>query len=157
MPAPEIRPRVGFTGTRDGPTPLSRSAFLKKIMELRPRQFTHGACTGWDAEATKIVHQMFADCFIVARPGKIAYAAPGTENQFLSQESLAISNRVYPPKSHLSRNRDIVDCDSDIVIGCPPAVMRLLKGGTWFTVDYTHKQGVELFIICPDGTTRKEP
>ena len=53
------------------------------------------------------------------------------------------------PKSFFARNRDIVD-ETDIWIATPATKKEM--GGTWYTINYSHKQKKHRVIVYPDGS-----
>lgn len=115
--------RIGFTGTRHGMSLHQIDEFTTLLMQHNPTEFRLGMCEGADMEAHAIVNQLIPSCKIIPLPG-----VPGT---------------------YLKRNREIVD-NSDLLIAAPlqnthPETKH--AGGTWYTIDYAHKQGKPLILL----------
>jgi hypothetical protein len=80
------------------------------------------------------------------RPCTYAHLRAFCESQVVAEE-----------KAPMTRNRDIV-ADADHMIACPPNKERIRKGsGTWATIGFTERAGVDLTIIFPDGTGTVQP
>lgn len=144
---------IGMTGTRDGMTPPQLGAFLKtltKLCDLDPAiniKFHHGDCVGADAQG----HYLF----------QVLAKARGLDNEKIlihppTDESLRafckadIDHMVLQPKSHLARNREIVD-DCNVLIACPRELEHQSRGGTWYTYDYAVKKNKKVYLILPNG------
>jgi len=57
---------------------------------------------------------------------------------------------IRNPFTHFARNRNIVD-SSDLLIATPFNDLDRKKGGTWYTINYALKKGVDTIIILPNG------
>ena len=131
---------VGFTGTRNGMTDEQIAIFEGLIP--RPASFHHGSCKGADVQAARIVRKLFRDHIpIIAHPGP-----DGDSNR----EDSGVDDEKCPPRSHLARNRDIVNL-CDLLIACPFESEEQPRGGTWYTIRYARNRGVNVTIIYPDG------
>ena len=134
--------KMGFSGTRNGMTEAQKNAFVRLIDAEPPNWFHHGSCVGADCEAALIVRMRFpVYCVIVRHPPK--------------DTSLMAQNAPYgedrPAKSHLARNRDIVN-ETELLIATPFQMEHQESGGTWYTIDFAKKKKKKVTIIYPDGT-----
>lgn len=99
----------------------------------------HGDCVGADQEAAEFcLAQGFS---LVCHPPVDEAARAFTRGNMIT----------HAAKTHLARNRDIVD-SSDVLVACPPTKERLPRGGTWYTIDYARKKGLRMIVIAPDGS-----
>jgi len=134
---------IGVTGTRNGMNEIQKhnvTEFLRKSREeLEHEMFTlrHGDCVGVDAEVAKISHDL----------GYVIFCHPPVDD---SLRAFHESDFSASPKSHFSRNRDIVD-NSDLLIVVPMDNEPKSKGGTWYTYDYAIKRNVPVKVFYPDG------
>ncbi len=140
---------IGFTGTRQGMSENQKKS-LKGIIERLDNEnesideFHHGGCIGADNEASNIIGAGRCICsfipIITHHPKNERYVVYkyGDYPPFL--ESF-----VQKPKPYLERNRDIVD-NSDILIACPKDFNQT-RSGTWYTINYAHKQGKPVIIL----------
>ncbi len=112
--------KIGFTGTRHGLT---------------------------DAQAAALIRWINRPCRIIARPGK---SAKGGDNEWLDEDSLAISDEVMPVETHFARNRAIVEA-CEALIACPVAKPLPDSGGTAYTIQRAKHRGKTVFIVWPDG------
>lgn len=136
--------RIGFTGTRDGCTPVQYQA-LAGVMETAlvlkgAYALHHGDCVGADADSHEIARRL--GLHIVVHPP-------------LSDDLRAFKrgNELREVKAYLPRNRDIVN-ESDVLYACPNANKRQGGSGTWYTIHYAVKIGRPVVIVHHDG--RKE-
>ena len=72
----------------------------------------------------------------------------------LIDKALKGKNIVYDKKPYLERNKKIVNC-CDILIAAPKQINEVLRSGTWSTIRYAKKIGIEVFIILPNNLTFK--
>lgn len=154
----------GFTGSRNGPTDLSRAAFRAFILAAKPEVFRHGACRGWDGEAVRIVRELCPACYIVAYPGYGKYDRGRDERPDRDPAAIELSHEVKPELPHLVRNHHINrDCGAGFgaLIGCPPTDDVIYwpdgktpKGGTWHTIADAVDLKVRLVVIPPNGIVR---
>lgn len=134
---------IGVTGTRNGMNEIQKNnvtEFLRKSREeLELEMFTlrHGDCVGVDDEVAKIAHNL----------GYVTFSHPPVNDTLRAFHE---SDFSASPKSHFSRNRDIVD-NSDLLIVVPMDNERKSKGGTWYTYDYAVKKNVPVRVFYPDG------
>ena len=138
---------VGFTGTREGMTQKQKEMLHAEL--LRPTFadafFHHGDCIGADAEAHDIAERL--ELRINIHPSdRIAGRALKKPNK---------GGNLWPPKPPLERNAIIVAA-ADVLIACPKQMQEVLRSGTWATVRYARKKGIEVTIIYPDGSCSME-
>jgi len=139
MLLPEIRSRVGFTGTQKGMSLFQRIELKKTLEELDPPfTFHHGDCIGADAQAHEIVLSFNQD--IEIHPPAIT-----DKRAFCNDWSV-----IHKPLPYLVRNRAIVDA-SDFLIACPSG-LEVVRSGTWSTVRYARSKRKPVIIIYPAGT-----
>lgn len=132
---------VGFTGTRHGMTAEQRAAvqaLLVKLAALDELCGHHGDCVGADAEFHDIVRPL-ARTVVIHPPIDDAHRA------FCKS-----ADEWRPAITHLARNRCIV-IESAVMIATPYEADRQLRGGTWYTIDYTQKQDHPLAVVAPVG------
>lgn len=101
----------------------------------KPTWLSHGCCEGADIEAGEIA----------AGYGFKVRGWPGPGSHL----DLPV-DQLCAQRSHLERNRRIVD-ESDEVIAAPPTEDRQPRGGTWYTIDYAVKAGKKITIVYPSG------
>lgn len=131
---------IGFSGTRHGMNDVQRALFEGLIKE--PTEFHHGSCRGSDIQAARIVRSLFRNHIpIICHPGP-----DGDGNR----EDSGVDDEKRPPRSHLARNRDIVNA-CDLLIACPFENEEQARGGTWYTINFAKKTGKKVTIIFPDG------
>ncbi len=131
---------IGFSGTRHGMTDVQQAVF-EGLIE-KPTEFRHGSCRGSDVQAARIVRKLFKDHIpIIAHPGP-----SGDSNR----EDSGVDDEKRPSRSHLARNRDIVNA-CDLLIACPFESVEQTRGGTWYTIRYARNRGTKVTIIYPDG------
>ena len=131
---------VGFSGSRDGMTEKQHSfvyQYVSVLNEAKSMILHHGDCVGADAEMHNIAKSL--SCKVVIHP-------PVAQDLRANCEG----DECLPPKTYFARNRDIVDT-CDILIATPGHINRLI-GGTWYTVNYAKKRGIQLCVVLPDGT-----
>lgn len=135
--------KIGFTGTRRGMTDAQRQVFAELIVRLKPTEFHHGDCVGADDQAASVVARSVSGVRIVVHP-------PVDESLRAFNGGLRCMMVVRPPRTHLARNRDIVN-ETDCLIACPLEMEHQPRGGTWYTVDYAAKVGRLTYVVWPDG------
>ena len=134
---------VGFSGSRNGMTEQQRLfvyQYVSVLNDAKPMIIHHGDCVGADAEMHDIAKSL--GCKVVIHPPTV----PDLRANCTGDECL-------PPKTYFARNRDIVDA-CDILIATPGHTVRL-RGGTWYTVAYAKKRGIQLCVVLPDGTVEE--
>jgi hypothetical protein len=127
---------LGFTGTRRGLTPSQRSSLKALIETIRPTVFHHGDCVGADAEAHDIVKARYPDCEMVLHP---------PQNPALRAFK---KGTLKATKPYLDRNRCIVD-SCELLVACPGEITEATRSGTWSTIRYAKKQGVQIHLLYP--------
>ena len=145
------RCKVGFSGTREGMSTPQFKAFRDLIFEWSGdiAEFHHGACVGADADAAAIVSVAPWDVFkakikMIARPGNMP--------RMVSQVAINLSDLVLPSKGTLARNKDIVNACT-VLVACPKTTNPNERSGTWSTIRYAIKTGVQVVVISPTGAT----
>lgn len=140
---------IGFTGTRYGmdaaQTKKIRTVMKSVIERLNKNKyetffFHHGNCVGADEEAA--FHAKNLSMHIVCHPP--------VKVDLESKSTADINEIVHPRKSHLARNRDIVD-SSHVMLAAPRSEERV--GGTWYTIEFAVKQKKPVLVVMPNGKT----
>jgi len=135
---------IGFTGTREGLTPLQMENLRKVLKSLIQHGLTelhHGDCVGAD-KAVDTLAQELGLKRVIHPPDSITLRA------FCQGEV------VLPPKPYLQRNQDIVRARR-ILVACPKELTEQQRSGTWSTVRFARKVGVRTLLLFPDGTVRE--
>lgn len=137
---------IGFTGTRHGTTKAQLECLSERLanesccgddIELR-----HGCCIGADEELSEIAAESF--------PWMAQVGYPSNLDGFNSVKAIQRCKRTFPAKPPLDRNHDVVD-GAAILYACPQGMSEERRSGTWATVRYARKKGIEVCIIWPDG------
>lgn len=138
--------KIGFTGTREGMSFAQKRTLASLLSYYRANnnaeEFHHGLCVGADVQAARIADG-------------IRYITVAHPSTLLEYEGTFTSDRTYPRKPPLDRNKDIVR-QCDIMICTPkeyfePSVQR--GQGTWSTIRFSRdKQKKHTIIIWPDGS-----
>ncbi len=131
------RPRLGFTGTRRGLSPVQRAELRRLLLELRPVEFHHGDCIGADAQAHELVRELCIDCRIVLHPPDVDVA-----------RERCTADEERRPRPYLKRNEEIV-AESDLVVACPATPGEVLRSGTWATVRRARAAEVPCRVMAP--------
>ena len=139
--------KIGFTGTRQGMTPLQSSAFCCVVAKLLrdSTEFHHGDCVGSDAEAHEAAALVAKWTIVIHPPLNPRYQAHCGDLQ-----SRFAAVKTLERKDYLERNVDIVDA-TDVLIATPASHSEELRSGTWSTVRYAEKLGRPITIVYPDG------
>ncbi len=132
--------KVGFTGSRNGPTAYQAWEFLKVISRLEMDEFHHGDCIGADAHAHEIIQRQYQNCKIVVHP-------PSND----SLRAFCQGDECRKPKDYIPRNHAIVN-ETDLLIAMPEQKTEVLRSGTWSTVRYARKHNKSVIMIYSDGT-----
>lgn len=137
---------LGFTGTREQPTPEQIRQLGFYLFDNGIEQVHHGACRGADAEMHRLALQYVLR--IVVHP-------PLKMHNMMMPDWNHGNVTVLPHKDYHPRNRDIVAaCDRLLVM--PNGPWRP-HSGTWSTHDYAVLHGVPRDIIWPDGQLEFRP
>jgi hypothetical protein len=142
---------IGFTGTRENPTPQQLETLRKILTEMAPFSCHHGDCRGADAAFHEIAADLQDASAPDVKPRLVIHAPSDEKDRAFSSRGHKI---MIPPKTYLARNRDIVD-QTDILIAVPRTVEEEQRSGTWYTVRYARKKHKKIIIINPDGTQGK--
>ena len=129
---------VGFTGTRNGMSKNQKeglvAAFLGYIILGYKIEFHHGACVGADVEADHIARKI--GCHMNIHPS----------NHRTRVHCEETGDTVFPAKPPLVRDKDIVNVVK-VLIAAPKSNKEELRSGTWTTVRYARKKGIEIVIL----------
>jgi len=133
---------IGFTGTQLGMTSRQKEQVKKNLDIFQiDHKFNdvychHGDCIGADKE----FHDMVLDCLfdVVVHPPNIK-----DKRAFCDDYRF-----MFPEKSYLERNHDIVD-NSDVLIATPKQIVEQIRSGTWATIRYARKLNKPIMIIEP--------
>lgn len=134
--------RFGFTGTRRGMTANQRESLARILTADRPTEFHHGQCVGADAEAHAAA---------LAAGVPLIVVHPATDPSLLASDLPADPGGrvVYlPPRRDLARNKQIVRA-VDRLLAAPAQAEEEIRSGTWFTVRYARRRGVEVVLLLP--------
>jgi hypothetical protein len=127
---------IGFTGTRLGMNEKQKSYLHNYLTSLTDaKEFHHGDCIGADEQAHDIARGLNINVYI--HPPIVQFARAFK------------TGTMYPAKSFIERNHDIVD-SCDLLIATPNTRKEKLRSGTWATVRYARKQHKAIKIIYPD-------
>ena len=138
----ELRPSVGFTGTREGLTFEQFDALRCVLAGWEGATLHHGDCVGADVAAHNIA-TMQGDWRIEVHPGHSQYRA------FVRDYTA-----LHAAKPNLERNSDIVDA-ADVLVACP-AGPEVQRSGTWSTVRKARKKGIRRVLVWPNGDVTYE-
>jgi len=136
----------GFTGTQEGMTGF-QAAEVRKLLEVgKPHVVHHGDCVGSDEQFDGIARSLGirVDIHPPSDPKKRAYADKVGVGLYPETKGI-----VKEEKAYLDRNKDIVDASS-FLIATPKTIQEELRSGTWSTVRYARRQGVEVMVVVPD-------
>lgn len=131
---------VGVTGSRHGPSVAQAEWLEKQLESLRPSSLHHGDCVGVDA----VAHET------AARLGIATCAHPPID---LRYRAFCDADETRAPRAFLDRNHDIVDEVS--VLLALPMQPEHLRSGTWATVRYAQRHGVNVVVCMPDGAVEE--
>lgn len=135
---------VGFSGTREGPTPRQH-ATMKRVLTLLPiTRFVHGAEAHSDTFAHYIVRAAHGqDIPIELHPSNLR----GTRSNLLGGENPC--NFIFPELPPLERNEIIVGRIHGLIAS--PKFRVEDSSGTWSTIRYARKISCPVYIIEPSG------
>ncbi len=134
---------LGFTGTRSALTFPQVEALRIALDAWGPGYFRHGDCIGADATAHMNAQAVGSWHILVFPPEDPKYRA------WCGGSNVSIQG----PRPYIERNKFIVD-HSDRMLAMPDGPERL-RSGTWSTVRYAAKTGVDATVVMPDGTVMK--
>lgn len=128
---------IGFTGTRNGMTQKQKVKLSSLLFAVCSNDcvFHHGDCIGADQEAAEIAKNLGYS--LVCHP-------PSNPKS----QAFVVSNKTRSPKPYIKRNHDIVD-ECYQLIATPKSNQEELRSGTWATVRYARKTGIQVIIIYP--------
>lgn len=131
--------KVSFTGTRQGMSAWQKQQLAKFLEEHRSQValFTHGACSGADAEAHDLVRDVCGSSTFIA-------VFPSTAKTRVHVQG---ADYMADPKPPLERDKDIVDCGCDLLLAAPLQMSEVLRSGTWSTIRYARKRHVPVQIL----------
>lgn len=142
--------KLGFTGTQHGMTPNQTQAVFDEMMlfgqmpEDEVTEAHHGLCIGSDEEFHGLLAYM---------PNSLVVHGHPPLNTSKMARGL-ICDVMHAPLEYLARNRSIVDA-VDTLFAAPQGEEEL-RSGTWSTVRYARRKGINIRIIMPDGASRFE-
>ena len=130
----------GFTGTQQGMTAAQHDNCTALFYDLIAYKLWmhNGDCVGADEEAA-ILWQCVG--------GKLHLHPP--ENQ--SKRVFLEADATEQPMPYLLRNQAIVRASS-VLVAAPKESTEQLRSGTWSTVRYARRIGVQVVVIMPDGS-----
>lgn len=144
--------KIGFTGTQNGTTAEQLVTLEKLLRAQKLDEFHHGDCIGADDEAVGVVKEIKRHPPLAwKKKPKIICHPPSNDSKRAWNES----DEERTPKPYLDRNHDIVN-ESKMLIATPKGFREELRSGTWATVRYARKQGKQVIIVWPDGSTTRE-
>lgn len=117
---------------------------LGQVPEDTVTEAHHGLCIGSDAQFHGLLDFMPQTLVVHGHPPL---------NTSKMAEGL-ICDVMHPPLEYLMRNRAIVDA-ADTLFAAPQGEEEL-RSGTWSTVRYARKKGINIRIIMPNGGSRFE-
>lgn len=134
---------LGFTGSSDQgmPTIKQIAGMTSVLHHVQPKSVHHGDCVSSD-EAFHYLCQG-----LVPRP-RIHIHPPDNDKKRAFCEQ-GRPDFMYPVKSYLDRNQDIVDA-SDGLLATPNGPEKL-RSGTWSTVRLARKKGIPIYIVYQNG------
>jgi hypothetical protein len=138
------RPKIGFTGTRKGLTEKQSASLHELLRVFCPTEFHHGCCVGSDLQSEEVMLELIREGMTCE-----LHQHPPTDMRLAEVRTFpGVETILYTQKLYLDRNREIVDA-VDVMVACPAEKEEQKRGGTWYTVRYTIKQGVGLYILYP--------
>ena len=135
---------LGFSGTQNGMSIHQKDGVWSILQAFQPREVHHGDCVGSDEE----FHNLCID--FVPRPA-IHVHPPDNPNR----RAFCIEDFIYPEKSYMERNDDIV-LYSHALVATPKGTEVRIGSGTWATIRRARKKGIPIYIIYPDGRFEQE-
>ena len=136
--------KVGFTGTQHGMSPRQHRKLTAILRGLDVSEFHHGDCIGSDAEA-HVIAQSLGIRVVVHPPENDAKRAFVTLSRGTAQRH---ADDIRVPRPYLKRNHDIVSA-CKLLIAAPKQHREQRRSGTWATIRFANRNGVEVVIIVP--------
>lgn len=142
--------KLGFTGTQHGMTDIQAQIVFDEMMLLDQMpedavtEAHHGCCVGADAQF---------DAMLAYMPKSVVVHGHPPLNTTKMAKDL-FCDVMHEPLDYLVRNRAIVDV-VDTLFAAPQGEEEL-RSGTWSTVRYARRKGINIHIIMPNGGSRFE-
>ena len=136
--------KVGFTGTQHGMTMRQHRQLAAILRGLDVSEFHHGDCIGSDAEA-HVIAQSLGIRVVVHPPENDAKRAFVALSRGTAQRS---AEDIRVPRPYLKRNQNIVSA-CKLLIAAPKQHREQRRSGTWATIRFANRNGVEVVIIVP--------
>ena len=136
--------KVGFTGTQHGMSPRQHRKLAAILRGLDVSEFHHGDCIGSDAEA-HVIAQSLGIRVVVHPPEIDAKRAFVVLSRGTAQRH---ADDIRVPRPYLKRNHDIVSA-CKLLIAAPKRLSEQRRSGTWATIRFANRNGVEVVIIVP--------
>ena len=131
--------KLAFTGTCKGMSENQKKQLINRLETFQKLgyefEWHHGCCVGADVEFDGIVRHFKSSGYL--HPSNIHKT---TIDCFELEDVLYLS---LPP---IVRNHIMVDV-SDTLIAAPDSDTEKLRSGTWATVRYARKKGINIFIL----------
>jgi hypothetical protein len=140
--------KLGFTGTQHGMTDIQAQIVFDEMMmygrmEDAITEAHHGCCVGADAQFDAMLAYMDKSV--------VVHGHPPLNTTKMAQCDVDV---MHEPLDYLVRNRAIVDA-VDTLFAAPKGEEEL-RSGTWSTVRYARRKGINIRIIMPNGASRFE-
>lgn len=142
--------KLGFTGTQFGMTNIQAQIVFDEMMfygqvpEDAVTEAHHGMCVGADKDFHELLGYMPKSLLVHGHPPiNTSKMAKGL-----------ICDVMHAPLEYLARNRAIVDA-VDTLFAAPKGDEEL-RSGTWSTVRYARRKGINIRIVMPDGASHFE-
>jgi hypothetical protein len=136
--------KLGFTGSEGGMSTAQLHTLKQFVFDEIDDidEFHHGCCVGADTQALLLIHGVFDSFMDRDSIATVLHYHPPADM------SRASDLREFPgtwhrPRPYLDRNHDIVDA-CDVLIAAPKTDEEQVRSGTWATVRYARKSGVEV-------------
>lgn len=142
--------KLGFTGTQHGMTDIQAQIVFDEMMLLGQvpedvvTEAHHGCCVGADEQFHEMLAYMPMEMVVHGHPPLIT----------TKMAKGLICDVMHEPLEYLVRNRVIVDA-VDTLFAAPQGEEEL-RSGTWSTVRYARRKGINIRIIMPNGGSRFE-
>ena len=136
----------GETGSRNGATQRQIASVAFLWAKYGIEELHDGDCKGVDSQLFSLAMIFGVDHLVIHPPTNPANRA------FCGQRSSAEKavSSIRPEKPYFVRDRDVVE-ESEVMACVPDTPFEKEKGGTWYTIRHTRKQGKPLAIAWPNG------